>query len=257
MDGDYIGRSLRRLEDFRFLTGRGRYVEDIACRASCMRSSLRSPHAHALIERHRHRGRARDAGGARRLHRRRSRRRRDRAAALHRAGRDRRADDRAAAPGAGARPGAPCRRSGGVRRRRHREQARDAAERIAVDVPAAAGGRRCARRRSPPARRCCGTRRRAICPTASSAATGRRSRRRSPAAAHVVEIELVNNRLVVAPIEPRAAIGSYDAAAGSLRPAADRPGRAQHPQPARRVRCFTCRPSASACARPMSAAASA
>ena len=32
-------------------------------------------------------------------------------------------------------------------------------------------------------------------------------------AAHVVEIELVNNRLVVAPIEPRAAIGIYDAAA--------------------------------------------
>ena len=61
-----------------------------------------------------------------------------------------------------------------------REQARDAAERIAVDVPAAAGGRRCGRRRSPPARRCCGTRRRAICPTASSAATGRRSRRPSP-----------------------------------------------------------------------------
>ena len=33
------------------------------------------------------------------------------------------------------------------------------------------------------------------------------------AAAHIVEIELVNNRLVVAPIEPRAAIGNYDAAA--------------------------------------------
>ncbi len=33
------------------------------------------------------------------------------------------------------------------------------------------------------------------------------------AAAHIVEIELVNNRLVVAPIEPRAAIGTYDAAA--------------------------------------------
>ena len=33
------------------------------------------------------------------------------------------------------------------------------------------------------------------------------------AAAHIVEIELVNNRLVVAPIEPRAAIGAYDAAA--------------------------------------------
>ncbi len=30
MDGDYIGRSLRRLEDYRFLTGSGRYVEDFA-----------------------------------------------------------------------------------------------------------------------------------------------------------------------------------------------------------------------------------
>jgi len=35
-------------------------------------------------------------------------------------------------------------------------------------------------------------------------------------AAHIVEIELVNNRLVVAPIEPRAAIGHYDAAGDRL-----------------------------------------
>ena len=35
-------------------------------------------------------------------------------------------------------------------------------------------------------------------------------------AAHVVEIELVNNRLVVVPIEPRAAIGRYDATTDSL-----------------------------------------
>src|SRR6202008_1835449 len=35
-------------------------------------------------------------------------------------------------------------------------------------------------------------------------------------AAHIVEIELVNNRVVVAPIEPRAAIGHYDAAADRL-----------------------------------------
>src|SRR5947208_570552 len=34
------------------------------------------------------------------------------------------------------------------------------------------------------------------------------------AAAHIVEIDLVNNRLVPTPIEPRAAIGNYDAAAG-------------------------------------------
>ena len=52
-------------------------------------------------------------------------------------------------------------------------------------------------------------------------------------AAHVVEIELVNNRLVVAPIEPRAAIGSYDAGARPSRIAADRPRRAQPAQPAR------------------------
>ena len=36
------------------------------------------------------------------------------------------------------------------------------------------------------------------------------------AAAHVVDIELVNNRLVVVPIEPRAAIGRYDAASDSF-----------------------------------------
>ncbi len=35
-------------------------------------------------------------------------------------------------------------------------------------------------------------------------------------AAHIVEIELVNNRLVPTPIEPRAAIGNYDAASGRL-----------------------------------------
>jgi len=30
MTEDYIGRSLRRLEDERFLTGQGHYVDDIA-----------------------------------------------------------------------------------------------------------------------------------------------------------------------------------------------------------------------------------
>ncbi|MGA8402602.1 MAG: molybdopterin cofactor-binding domain-containing protein, partial [Stellaceae bacterium] len=35
-------------------------------------------------------------------------------------------------------------------------------------------------------------------------------------AAHVIELELVNNRLVVAPIEPRAAIGRYDSATGDF-----------------------------------------
>ena len=174
---------------------------------------LRSPHGHAAIEQHRYRGGPRDARGARRLHRCRSRRGRHRAAAVHRPGGDGRADDRAAAPRAWRATGCamsatPWRSSSPIRR----EQARDAAERIAVDVPAVAGGGRCARRRSPPGRRCSGTRRRAICRYRFERGDKAAVEAAFAAAAHIVEIELVNNRLVVAPIEPRAAIGSYDAA---------------------------------------------
>ena len=97
------------------------------------------------------------------------------------------------------------------------------------------------RRRSRPARRSSGTRRRAICPIASRGATERRSQAAFAGAAHVVEIELVNNRLVVAPIEPRAAIGSYDAATGRFDLLLTGPGRAQHPQSSSPMRCSTCR----------------
>ena len=51
MNGKHIGRSVRRLEDSRFLVGRGRYVADIGAPASLYGHVLRSPHAHALIER--------------------------------------------------------------------------------------------------------------------------------------------------------------------------------------------------------------
>ena len=50
MDGDYIGRSLRRLEDYRFLTGTGRYVEDFSRSGQLHAVVVRSPHAHALID---------------------------------------------------------------------------------------------------------------------------------------------------------------------------------------------------------------
>src|SRR6188768_2953668 len=46
-----MGRSVRRVEDARFLTGRGRYLADIACPGALWGHVLRSPHAHALIER--------------------------------------------------------------------------------------------------------------------------------------------------------------------------------------------------------------
>ncbi len=45
-----IGRSLRRLEDARFLTGHGRYVDDITLPGLLHACMVRSPHAHAIIE---------------------------------------------------------------------------------------------------------------------------------------------------------------------------------------------------------------
>jgi carbon-monoxide dehydrogenase large subunit len=50
-DGSQPGRSVRRLEDARFLLGRGRYVEDIDAGVVLHGHVLRSPHAHALIRR--------------------------------------------------------------------------------------------------------------------------------------------------------------------------------------------------------------
>ena len=50
MTGDHIESSLRRLEDKRFLTGQGRFVDDIAVPGQLHGVVLRSPHGHALIE---------------------------------------------------------------------------------------------------------------------------------------------------------------------------------------------------------------
>jgi aerobic carbon-monoxide dehydrogenase large subunit len=44
-----VGRPLRRREDFRFLTGRGHYVDDIKLPGTLHLSILRSPYAHAII----------------------------------------------------------------------------------------------------------------------------------------------------------------------------------------------------------------
>ena len=45
----YIGRSLRRREDYKFLTGKGCYVDDIKLRGTLYLAILRSPHAHARV----------------------------------------------------------------------------------------------------------------------------------------------------------------------------------------------------------------
>ena len=50
MKGDHIGRSLRRLEDRRFLTGQGHYVEDMDMSGQLRGIVLRAPYGHAVIE---------------------------------------------------------------------------------------------------------------------------------------------------------------------------------------------------------------
>ena len=50
MSATGIGQSVRRVEDFRFLTGSGQYVADINRAAQCHAVFVRSPHAHAAIK---------------------------------------------------------------------------------------------------------------------------------------------------------------------------------------------------------------
>jgi carbon-monoxide dehydrogenase large subunit len=45
----YVGQSIKRREDFRFLTGRGRYVDDVKAPDAVHAAFLRSPHAHARL----------------------------------------------------------------------------------------------------------------------------------------------------------------------------------------------------------------
>ena len=45
-----IGQAVRRVEDQRFLTGQGRYVDDIALPGMCHGVNVLSPHAHARIK---------------------------------------------------------------------------------------------------------------------------------------------------------------------------------------------------------------
>ena len=121
-------------------------------------------------------------------------------------------------------------------------------------LPAAAGGGRCdggARRRRAAA---CGTRRRA-----TSAYRFERGDKAAvdaafAAAAHVVEIELDQQPAGRRPDRAARRDRQLRCRRRSLRPAADRPGRAQPAPAACAMRCSICRPSASRCARPMSGA---
>jgi carbon-monoxide dehydrogenase large subunit len=187
-----IGRSLRRREDERFLTGRGRFVDDIAVPGALHGLVLRSPHAHARI-------RHMDVSAARAL---------TGVLAIY-TGAD--------LAGLGTMPclaavkplSAPARHALAIDTVRHvgeavafivadsADQARGAAEAVIVDyepLPVT------------------------MDPARSTEEAFRVQRgdkdeveRVLAAAAHMVEVTPVNNRLIVSPIEPRAGIARYDA----------------------------------------------
>jgi carbon-monoxide dehydrogenase large subunit len=46
----YVGQPLRRREDFKFITGKGRYTDDMKAPGMLHMAVLRSPHAHAVIK---------------------------------------------------------------------------------------------------------------------------------------------------------------------------------------------------------------
>src|SRR5260221_2473544 len=47
--GNYVGASVKRVEDPRFLTGQGRYIDDIMLPNMAYAAFLRSPYPHARI----------------------------------------------------------------------------------------------------------------------------------------------------------------------------------------------------------------
>jgi aerobic carbon-monoxide dehydrogenase large subunit len=203
----FRGQSLPRLEDARFLTGRGEYIEDVAPPNAAWMHVVRSPHAHAVIDRI-------DGAAAR--------------AAPGVLGVFIAHDLRELGPLPCTVPVAsvapmitPPRHALASERVRHvgdpvafvvaasRKAARDAAELVAVDfniLPSVVD--------APAALR-------AGAPQLWDDAPGNLSYRFQKgdasavqaafsAAAHVVELELINNRIVISALETRGAIGSYD-----------------------------------------------
>src|SRR5512139_3671975 len=49
MDAGILGQSVRRKEDYRFLTGGGTYTDDVSAPEQLYAYFLRSPHAHARL----------------------------------------------------------------------------------------------------------------------------------------------------------------------------------------------------------------
>src|SRR5579883_282264 len=205
MNDKLVGRSIPRLEDIRFLTGRGRYVADIACAGALWGHVLRSPHAHAVIKRI------------------------DTAAATQHAG-VHGVFTSADMVGLGAMPCmaavsplvVPPRFALAIDRVRHvgdpvafivadsAERAREAAELVEIDyeaLPSVVDGRAAIKEGAAQ-----------LWPQAAHNTAFHIQKGDAAAvaqamkdAAHIVEIDVMNNRVVVAPVEQRAGIARYDA----------------------------------------------
>lgn len=211
-----LGRSINRLEDERFVRGRGRYVADLAVPKALHGVVVRSPHAHARI-------RAINAEAARRM---------PEVAAVF-------TGDDLAADNIGPLPCTvtqipmttplvvpPCHAlARGIVRyvgepvafvvAASIEAARDAAEAVAVDYEPRPPVVTIADAIAPNAP--------SVWPEAGGNIAFQFNRGEIGAveaafrdAAHVVACELVNNRVVAAPLETRGALGAFDAASGRL-----------------------------------------
>lgn len=223
----YVGRSVPRIEDQRFLTGTGRYTDDIRLEGQAHCAFLRSPHAHARILRIDASRARRGSGvltvltGADYLA--------DGLAGIDHAANPVDALDvrkRAFAEAAGARvvelPHWPL----ATERVRHVGEplaavvaetafaARDAAELIEVEyepLPAVVSALDALREGAPqlwseaPANLC----------VSAEFGDADATRMALERAAHVVRCELVNNRVANCQMEPRSALGEYDAATGA------------------------------------------
>jgi aerobic carbon-monoxide dehydrogenase large subunit len=212
MNDKQIGRSLRRREDRRFLLGQGRYVADIDVDGQLHGHVVRSPHAHALI-------RGTDVSEAAAL---------PGVVGVYTAA-DLAADNLGPMPCmAAVKPLiVPPRHALVEGRARHvgdpvafivaetPEAARDAAELVEIDyepLPSVVGGTVALAAGAPtiweeaPGNLAFHVQRGDHAAVAATMAK----------ATHVVELEVINNRLVVAPLEPRAGIGTFDPATDTM-----------------------------------------
>ena len=222
--GTGIGQPVRRREDLRLITGHGRYSDDLNLPGQVYAVMLRSPHAHARIRAidtaQRTRG-ARRAGGIDRARpsrptassRSRTRRSRPiRPRSCCKSGRL--AGVRRAASAVADRQGAIRRRSGrdGGRHHGRGRQGRRRAHR--GRLRAAAGGDRRGRGRCRGTRRGCGTDAASNICIDASVGDPAKTEAAFAAAAHVVKLATLVQRIAGVPMEPRAAVATYDPATG-------------------------------------------